>query len=169
MEAREIQIITTLRAVVGYLGERDQAGWWSSTFFAPGSNAFLAPVFARTQMLAQCTAVTRAAAVVHDERIGVGHVYHLFRLPEDVEQRIHAALHEQELTCAIGEAVSSRDSALGYLRGQARSSGSASVGPTRVGDLQDLRGTERWREVAAEYLRGVEAGVEVYPYFADRA
>jgi hypothetical protein len=171
MEAREVQTVATLRAVVGYLGEKDQAGWWPSTFFAPGSQAFLAPVFARTQVLAQCTAVTRAAAVAHDERIGVGHVYHLFRLPEDVEQRIHAALHEPGLTEAIGEAVASRDSALGYLRGRAGSAGSesGSVGPTRVGELHDLRGAEGWREVAAQYLRGVESGVEVYPYFADRA
>jgi hypothetical protein len=168
MEAKDIHTLATLRAVVGYLGEKDQASWWPSTFFAAGSGAFLAPVFTRTQTLAQCTAVTRAAALVHDERIGVGHVYHLFRLPEDVEQRIHAALHEPELTTAIGEAVASRDSALDFLRGQAGSTESRSVGPTRVGDLQDLRRTDRWRAVAAEYLRGVGAGAEIYPYFADR-
>ena len=169
MEAKEIETLAILRAAVGYLGERDQAGWWTSTFFAPGSTAFLAPVFARTQTLAQCTGVTRAAAAVHDERIGVGHVHHLFRLPEDVEQRIHAVLRDADLTNAIGEAVATQDSAIQYLRAQGGSSGTAAVGPTRIGDLHDLRAEERWRDVAAEYLRAAEAGVEVYPYFADRA
>ena len=168
MESKEIQVLATLRAIVGYLGERDHAGWWQSAFFAPGSAAFLAPVFSRTQTLAQCTGVTRAAAAVHDERIGVGHVYHLFRLPEDVEQRIHTELHDPELTRTIGEAVASKDNAIQYLRDQRGSAEGAGVGPVRVGDLHDLRAEERWRDVAAEYLRAVEAGVEIYPYFADR-
>lgn len=168
METKDLHTLATLRAVVGFLGEKDQAGWWPSTFFAAGSNAFLAPVFGRTQTLAQCTAVTQAAALVHDERIGVGHVYHLFRLPEDVEQRIHAALHEPELIAKVGEAVADRDGAIDFLREFVGSTTGAGVGPTRVGDLDDLRSTERWRDVAAQYVRGADSGVEVYPYFADR-
>lgn len=169
MEAQEIQTIATLRAVVGYLGERDQAGWWTSTFFTAGSSAFLAPVFGRTQMLARCTGVTRAAAVVHDERIGVGYVYHLFRLPEDMEQRIHVALHEPDLARAVAEAVSSRDQALGYLRRQGARSHGTIAGPIRAGDRQEIRSMERWGDVATRYLDAFESGVEVYPYFTGRA
>ena len=101
MEVVESADLAKMRAVVGYLGERNQSGWWQSSFFAPGSQAFLAPVFGRTRLLAQCTGVAQAAAVVHDERIGVGDVYHLFRLPEDIEQALHRALHSHELSADI--------------------------------------------------------------------
>jgi hypothetical protein len=169
MENSAIWTIATLRSAVGFLGERGEAGWWPSGFFAAGSGAFLAPVFGRTHTLAQCTGVTRAATIVHDERIGVGHVYHLFRLPEDMEQRIHAALHEPDLIRAIGELVSSRDSALGYLRQQGGSVSNTSAGPTWAGDLQALRTPAAWRGVAALYLAGVGSGVAIYPFFADRS
>jgi hypothetical protein len=161
-----VSTIATLRAAVGFLGERGQAGWWQSSFFAPGGSAFLAPIFGRTQTLAQCTAVRDAAALIHDERIGVGHVYHLFRLPEDLEQRVHAALHEPDLIGAIGEVVSSRDRALEYLREQAEPVGDTTAGPARAGDLKDLRSPTSWSGVAALYLLGLESGVEVFPYFA---
>lgn len=163
------ETLAMLRAAIGFLGERGQAGWWPSSFLAAESAPFLAPVFGRTQVLAQCTAVAAAAARVHDERIGAGHVYHLFRLPEDLEQRIHAALHESELTRRITEAVSSRERALETLRAEAGAPSEAGVGPTRAGDLHDLRQPKRWRDVAAQYLAAIERGIEVFPYFADRA
>jgi len=88
------EFLATLRATIGYLGEREQFAWWQSSFFDQGSSAFLTPVFARTHVLAQVAGVTRAAALVHDKWIGVGDAYHLFRMPEDVEQAIHRALHQ---------------------------------------------------------------------------
>ena len=101
MDADHLVTLATLRILVGYLGEREQFGWWQSAFFAPGSQAFLAPLFARTQLLAQCNGVTRAACLIHDERIGVGHVYHLFRLPEDMEQGLHGILNEEDVLSLI--------------------------------------------------------------------
>lgn len=72
METTQLQQLAILRTVVGYLGERDQSAWWQSSFFGPSSRAFLQPIFARTELLAQYNGVTRAAALVHDDRIGVG-------------------------------------------------------------------------------------------------
>src|SRR5690349_14523885 len=89
MNATQLEALATLRTVVGYLGEREQYSWWQSSVFAPAGRAILAPVLGRTQALAQYAGVRRAAALVHDERIGVGRVFHLFRLPEDVEQALH--------------------------------------------------------------------------------
>lgn len=169
MDKTHIDALATLRAVVGYLGEKDQCGWWQSSFFSPDSHAFLSPIFSRTYFLARCSGVQNAAAAVHDDRIGIGRVYHLFRLPEDVEQRIHAALHEADLTRTIGEAVAGSDKAAEYLRNRSGAAAGSGIGPTCVGDLHDLRLIEHWRYVAAEYLHGIEAGVEIYPYFADRA
>ncbi len=59
MESLQLEYLAKLRVVIGYLGERDQFAWWQSAFFSAGSQAFLAPIFARTQFLAQCSGVTQ--------------------------------------------------------------------------------------------------------------
>ena len=73
--------IAELRVLIGYLGEKDQANWWGCEFFSATATAFLAPIFNRSLFLAQYQGATAAAAKVHDEAIGVGRIYHLFRLP----------------------------------------------------------------------------------------
>jgi hypothetical protein len=167
MDDQFLDLLISIRATVGYLGEKDQFAWWPSAFFGPSSNSFLAPVFARTQMLAQCAGVTRAAASVHDERIGVGRVYHLFRLPEDMEQTIHSALQTPALCQNLDNHVANKDAALAFLRQTAAPLRKPGVGPTLVGGLVDLRNLEHWRLVAAHYLHAFERGAEVFAYFAD--
>jgi hypothetical protein len=172
MDVTQLEAIGKLRAAIGYLGEREQYAWWQSSFFSPGSRAFLAPVFARTQLLAQCTGVMGAAARVHDERIGVGRVFHLFRLHEDMEQGIHHALHDETLGAKIMQLVVNREAALAYLRLQARAvrgGNKAGVGPVRIGGTHDLSDPDYWQIAAAHYLRGFEQGAQVFPYFADIA
>ncbi len=73
--------IAELRVLVGYLGEKPQAGWWSSEFYSPSAAAFLSPIFNRSLFLAQYQGATAAAAKAHDDTIGIGRIFHLFRLP----------------------------------------------------------------------------------------
>lgn len=167
MKTTQFETLAKLRAVIGYLGEREQYAWWQSAFFASGSKAFLAPVFVRTQFLAQFTGVTRAAALIHDERIGIGQVYHLFRLPEDVEQGIHRLLCELTMRDRISTLITGKDNALRFLREEAESNGRPSIGPTRIGAVKDLRRRRFWAMVAGCYLCGFDSDQEVYPYFAD--
>lgn len=165
----QFETLSKIRAVVGYLGEREQYAWWSSSFFSPSSQAFLSPVFSRTRLLTQVNGVTRAASIVHDERIGVGQVYHLFRLPEDIEQGIHHALYNTELGEQIITLVSGQESAMTYLRQAAADlTAEASVGPIYIGDIQNLRNALSWSNVIANYIYGFDHSVEVYPYFAER-
>lgn len=166
MQATQIEALALLRTVVGYLGEREQYGWWQSAFFGAGSKAFLAPVFGKTQMLAQCNGVTRAAALVHDERIGVGHVYHLFRLPEDMEQSLHRALHEPAFVNRITQVVTNKATALAELEAMSKASGADSIGPTRLGDIQKLRTFDLWAVAAAHYGQAFARGSQIYPYFS---
>jgi hypothetical protein len=168
MNVTSYETLACLRVVVGFLGEREQYAWWQSSFFSAQSRAFLAPVFGRTQLLAQTTGVTQAAALVHDERIGVGRVYHLFRLPEDIEQSIHRVLQDAEVGRRIGALVAHKDAALQYLRAEARSAAGGGVGPTRIGDDRHLRDQGHWCDIAAQYVAAFAAGAEVYPYFTDR-
>jgi len=166
LQSTQIQAVALLRTVVGYLGEREQYGWWQSSFFGPHSKAYLAPVFGKTQYLAQWTGVTRAAALIHDERIGVGNVYHLFRLPEDMEQSLHRALHDATLTNKVRQLVTNQATALTELRTMSESAMAESIGPTRIGDLQQLRTIDQWAVAASHYVRAFERGVQLYPYFS---
>mgnify|MGYP001252747492 FL=1 len=162
MEADLVDAIVKLRLSIGYLGEREQFGWWSSSFFTRGSDAFLSPLFGRTQILAQCNGVTQAAGIVHDERIGVGNVYHLFRLPEDLEQNIHNALLRLEPRGFSQD----RGSALEGLRRNSPHPTPTGIGPTKVGNARSLHDPKSWLIVSGLYLSAFENGVEIYPYFA---
>lgn len=168
MEFLQLGNLAILRAVVGCLGERAQFGWWQSSFFDPNSGAFLTPVFARTPVLARCEGVTRAAALVHDERIGKGRVYHLFRLPEEMEQGIHRALYDAGVCGQVMSRTTQQTEALAWLRGQAASPPESAIGPALIGEAQALRTATSWSVVAAHYLHAFEAGIQIFPYFLDK-
>jgi hypothetical protein len=168
MEIDLIKQLTLYRMTIGYLGDRDQFGLWQSAFFTQGSRAFLDPLFPRTRLLAQCNGVTRAAILVHDERIGVGQTYHLFRLPEELEQGIHQALHDPAFQRVIPERANSSD-VLSKLREFGAKVETTGVGPVRVGGREDLYNPKIWRQVAGLYLQAFQLGKEIYPYFTDRS
>jgi hypothetical protein len=71
---------------------------FSSNF---NKEAFLLPLFARKQCLTKSYGVTGAAWLVHYLLIGTGHIYHLFRLPEDLEQGIHRAVNDTRDTDTV--------------------------------------------------------------------
>ena len=168
METDELENLAAKRIVIGYLGEREQLGWWQSSFFTNGSDSFFSPVFARTQFLAQYNGVSHAARLVHDERIGVGHVYHLFRLPEDMEQRIHNILHSSELERAIRKIVSSKETAISYLRtSSSEGHGIKAMGPTRVGGTKNMNDIKLWSLAFGMYLHACENRLEIFPYISD--
>jgi len=167
MDGTQLEMLAALRAAVGFLGEREQYGWWQSSFFSAGSRAFLAPVFGRTPLLAQCAGVTRAAGLVHDDRIGVGRVFHLFRLPEAVEQGLHRALQQPDAAGRIAPITAGREAALLHLQTLARGAAGAGVGPTRVGGAGRLGEPQTWRTVAAHYAGAFAAGQAVFPFFTD--
>jgi len=157
--------ITKLRLCVGYLGEKDQFDWWQSSFFSKGSNTFLAPLFSRTQTLAQCNGVSHAAAIAHDESIGVGHVYHLFRLPEDMEQGIHQALLDDDVEKVV-QSIGDPDAALDYLKRPATEH-KPSEGPIRVGQISDMQNRDYWKIVAGYYGYAFRENLRIFPYFSN--
>lgn len=159
--------VATLRLTVGYLGEREQSGWWQSSFFSEWGEAFLAPVFARTQLVARYTGAVQAATLVHDDRIGVGRVYHLFRLPEAFEQELRQVIARPDFAHEIGVHIADHDHALGLLQSRAAELDTETIGPVLVGRSQDMVNTEVWRVVAAHYARGFEQSSQIFPYFLD--
>lgn len=165
MNSELILTITYLRLTVGFLGEREQFGWWQSSFFTQGNEAFLSPLFNRTQVLAKGIGVSQAAALIHDERIGVGHVYHLFRLPEELEQVIHQTLQEASTSKFVEVTLTQSSKALEHLRNISRLEMKEEVGPYKVGKISEIREEKPWRVVAGAYLCGFQNNVFTFPYF----
>jgi len=167
LNTQQIKQLALLRVAVGFLGEQATPRWWTSSFCGNNGKAFLAPVFPRTYIHTQYQGVVSAAALVHDDRIGVGNVFHLFRLPEDIEQALQT-IAKDELNVALTDVMKDADSATQFLRGYAGSAQKTSQGPVKVGHLSALRDTSVWKDVAAFYLNGFEHQRETFPFFSDR-
>lgn len=158
--------ITELRVLIGYLGEKDQANWWGSEFFSATATAFLTPIFNRSLFLAQYQGATAAAAKVHDEAIGVGRIFHLFRLPIGLEQASAEALDDAVFVQTVQARLANRELALRRLTELAEKVESASPGPLSIGQMsQDLKA--ELQRAAGFYCAAFTAGIQTFPYFRE--
>jgi hypothetical protein len=160
-----------LRIIIGYLGERDHYGWWPTQFLSASSKAFLEPVFPKTMLLAQYHGVSEAARRLHDERIGIGRVFHLFRLPQELEQGLHNSVQQQETNKLVSSAISEKEIAIQALKEIAGQTDhehhtSASEGPVIVGKLAEIQKPTTLKKIAQTYLAAFENDVRSYPYVA---
>lgn len=155
--------ITELRVLVGFLGEKGQANWWSSEFFSATAAAFLAPIFNRSLFLAQYQGATAAAAKVHDEAIGVGRIYHLFRLPIGLEQASADALSDATFVQSLQSRLANREQALARLAELAEKQETASPGPVSLGQMSDDLRIELQR-AAGFYQSALVNGIQTFPY-----
>ena len=161
-----IEAILRLRAAVGVLGEQGPAKRWPSAFFSPSSRAFLSPLFPRTLVLSQLRGVIAAAARVHDERIGVGEVFHLFRLPEELEQATQQFVSTPQGSSLVASSSADVASASALLQQLAGGQSLQTVGPVRIGSPKELDAISTWQRVAAAYSSGFRNEAEVYPFFS---
>jgi hypothetical protein len=153
--------ILKLRLLVGFLGERTQFGWWPTAFYDVSGRPFLEPIFSKTSQLAQYHGVVEGARRVHDERLNVG-TYHLFRLPEELEQDLHLLIRSdtQELspTVLFGGEKKALDTIIDYA-GSTRNEG---IGPVAIGTVDRI--TDHLRDIASVYARAFSTGVKSFPY-----
>ncbi|WP_439146109.1 BrxE family protein [Vibrio sp.] len=155
----QIKKVAQLRICVAYLGEKEQNNWWPSSFLSPSGKAFLTPVFPKTSLLAQVCGASEAAKLVHDEFIGIGEVYHLFRLQENLEHELTEQFSQHQQDIQVPNNV---ENALEILKDLAENGSTTGVGPLLIGEGAE----EDWlKEVAAAYLKGFEQAQVVYPYF----
>jgi hypothetical protein len=165
---QELLHIAVMRIVISYLGEKMQYGWWQSAFWAPTADGFLSPVFPRTIFAAKANGACASAKKLHDERIGIGRVFHLFRLPEDVEQSIHFALQSDLVRQKATPLISSITEAVDFLAANCGSQHvSESVGPVVCGKISELYSSFVMESVARTYLNGFRRESEVFPYLTD--
>lgn len=158
-----------LRLIVGYLGEKSQFGWWSTAFYEPSSRAFLEPVFPKTYQLAQYNGVKEAGRLLHDKYIGVGSVFHLFRLPEKIEQDLHNLMLEKQSDEILMSKLKSKEVALEFLSGIADGFRDVFDGPIKVGEIKNIHTSGSLKAMAQNYLAAFQQGKRTYPYFIGRS
>ena len=127
---------------------------------------FLEPVFPKTILLAQYHGILEAARRLHDEHIGTGHVFHLFRLPEELEQNLHNTIQQKAIAEKLSGHLKAKQAATQALSEMAGSIVGASEGPIAVGKLADLQKPATLKRIAQTYLAAFENDVRSFPYVA---
>lgn len=169
MSNKYILTIVQLRTVVAYLGEQTQPQWWHTNFFSSNNQVFLSPIYPRTVFLSKYHGTRQAASLIHDDYTGVGgQVYHLFRLPETIEQALHEYLldpiHSDRVQTCI---VSSEKAMQTLLELSGESSGlQPESGPVSVGASDHVQQRNLWQKVARYYYAAFVQGTKTYPYIA---
>jgi len=159
--------IAAIRLCVGFLGEAGNHSWWPSSFFSETSAAFLTPVFNKTSFLTQYYGVKAAAAIVHDEHIGVGKdVFHLFRLPEHFEIEIHGLFGNSEAIDFAQQAICDKNTAQQFLLEYAGAGDIKEFGPVRLGDMKDISKKSIWKNISFDYAEAFKSGNKIFPYFS---
>ena len=158
------QQLIQLRAIVGYLGEKEQYDWWDTNFLSPTGLQFLSINFPRSAFSAGVNSVTTAAMRLHDERIGKGGVYHLFRLPSAVEETIHGELLQMD-PAVIKEMISNKDKALNSIETLLSTKATVPEGPVQVGRLKNIMTDFAVGELAMHYFDAFKNGKQCFPYF----
>jgi hypothetical protein len=155
--------LVKLRTCVAFMGEKEQANWWPSSFLSRSGDAFLAPVFPKTAALARVNGASGAAQVSHDEHIGIGDVYHLFRLPENIEHDISQLLSKD---ASVLEHIASEETAQAGLQELSGGQSTQGVGPLLI--EQDALDHSLIAQMAAAYMQGFNTGEQVYPYYRSK-
>jgi hypothetical protein len=163
----DLMDIAKLRLCIGFLGESHQYAWWQSSFLSSNSSQFLAPVFEKTSFYSQYYGVKDAAAKVHDTHIGIGKgVFHLFRLPENVERELHEILGKKENVIVFQNFVQDKNQSEQFLKDYSKNNVPDAIGPVRLGDITDIDKKIVWQTVAHYYLNSFNQRAKVFPYFS---
>jgi hypothetical protein len=159
-----IDKLLQLRVLVAYLGEKDQFNWWDTNFLSKTGQKFLEVNFPRSSFSAGVHSVTEAAKQLHDSRIGRGRVYHLFRLPAVIEEKLHNLLLNSE-PATLPSYLVSKEQAFVELRKMADSTLDAPEGPVQVGTGKNILSEFAIGEIAKHYYAAFDSGKQTFPYF----
>ena len=157
-----LSTLLKMREAIGFLGERSQYGWWPTAFYEASSRSFLEPVFTKTSVVAQYHGVVAAARRLHDEHLSVGS-FHLFRLPEEIEQDLHKLLQEINDNTKNMK-YQGKENALDFLNRLAGGAPKGSEGPVAIGEIKDVSSTKMISTIAGAYVWAFSRNTKTYPY-----
>ena len=167
-----IELIARTSVLIGYLGESNQFNWWSSSFYTPSSMAYLSPIYPRTVFLAQYNGVCEASRKIHDEHIGVGKTYHLYRLPDAIERNVFKCIQGQQIEDTLKIASQSIESAIDALNDLLETAGDLekierNEGPINIGNYSNKNLESAVLKMIAHYLDAFENDYKCYPYLRE--
>ncbi len=111
--------------------------------------------------------MTEAAKRLHDERIGKGSVYHLFRLPAYPEEAIHRNLLSAEYNSIIS-CLNTQDDALDRLKSFFTDKSKTPEGPVQIGTLENIFGELALKKLSMNYYNAFTNRKMSFPYFAEK-
>jgi hypothetical protein len=160
-----MQCYGQLRALVAYLGEKHAFSWWDTVYLDPTGRRYLELNFPRSAAVAGVAAAGAAAKRLHDSRIGRSRVFHLFRFPYEVEERVHSELLQSDQE-NLWSKLKDKATAIEALRSLAESTLDAPEGPVQVGTQRHIPTPKGVSELARHYLSAFEQGIVCLPYFS---
>jgi hypothetical protein len=149
------------RLLIGFLGERAQFGWWPTAFYEPSARLFLEPVFPKTIRIAQYHGVVEAARRLHDEHLNVGS-FHLFRLPEELEQDLHRLMQSRANELSGSDIYKDKRTALEALGAMVGAMNRKGVGPVAIGSVREI--ATKADELLSVYRSAFLSGATSFPY-----
>lgn len=145
-----------IRKLIIQLGEMHQ--WWPTSISKEGEQ-FLNYVLPKTKSKAATQLATEVCRLEHDKHIGPSR-YHLFRLPQRIEEDIFRASKTEKFSTEKSE-----DQLLNELK--ELSSGikvSSASGPLLVGSHIELQDVSVFQSIARHYYEAFKNNYKTYPY-----
>lgn len=152
--------IFKLRLQVLALGEK--FGWWNSSFFTDESMSFLEYVFPKTKYATTIITASEVGKEAHDQAVGIGK-YHLFRLPQNLEEKIHKMILEnQELKDVLNR---TRENEMEDLEQMTEYMAiNCEQGPIHIGAVSDLNEEGIVAVLAKHYFDAFKNNYQTFPY-----
>lgn len=152
-------ILAQLRLSVLACGEALPGKCWDSDGLQKTGQADLLMIFPRTSLVAASSHAAKLAQAHHDAVTRATGVFHLFRLPTDVEASIH-----QELMTAIPNDYDVQAKLWSELAELPKLEVPAQEGPVNLGDIK-LTTAKDISRIANAYKAAFDAGQSTVPYF----
>lgn len=154
-----IEQFILLRLQVAYAGEASEPSWWPTTCLTAEAALDFKALFSEAAPAVAWQLSSHAACQAHDKWLS-GMDYHLFRLPEGLEEAIyHTGL---QLSSTRAQALLAQKSA---LLPATEVSGTTATGPHRLGSSADLLSGNVLPLLRACYAAAFAAGNQTFPYF----
>lgn len=157
------------RMIVGFLCEKKQSAWWDSSFLSTASKSFLLPTFPKSVVLAQYNGVCQSAQIVHDEHIGKGRHFHLYRLPDYIEHRLVSSIQNDGYSEEVFQYLKTQEAAISRLKelGIDNIDNIDNVeGPVHLLDYNDGILHHQLNVLRSHYLKAIEDGYKTFPYMS---
>ena len=160
--SRTIEFLSQLRFSVLTMGEQSPDTCWNSSVFSKSGQSDLAMVFPRTATSAAISHTSALAKQHHDDRTRATGVYHLFRLPTDIEGTLHKATIEKE---QAGDFNAEFDSLVWKeISAAPPKQVTPQEGPVDLGEL-DLQKRSDLLLLGHTYKAAFDANLSCIPYF----